>query len=142
MLVNMLSTLLLLMAVQSSDDKAELVRLEEVWNIAHLEGDASTLERLWADEFTVTVPRMPVMPRAEAVGVARSNRIKFSKYETSEVAVEIFGNAAVVRGRMRRSRSRGDQSIEDEWRFTKVYVKREGTWKVVAFHASESPSGS
>ncbi|HXV64634.1 MAG TPA: nuclear transport factor 2 family protein [Vicinamibacteria bacterium] len=140
MLVDMLSMLLLFTVLQSSDDKAELVRLEEVWNTAHLERDASTLERLWADEFTVTVPRMPVMPRAEAVGVARSNRIKFSKYETSEVAVQIFGNAAVVRGRMRRTRSRGDQLVEDDWRFTKVYVKREGSWKVVAFHASDSPS--
>lgn len=134
----MLLTLLLLAARHSSDDKGELVQLEQVWNTAHLEGDAATLERLWSDEFTVTIPRMPVMSRAEAVGVARSNMVKFSKYETSEVVVQVFGQAAVVRGRMMRSRSRGDQLVEDDWRFTKVYVKQEDTWKVVAFHASES----
>jgi hypothetical protein len=81
---------------------------------------------------------MPLMARAEAVDVARSNMVKFSKYETSDVVVQIFDKAAVVRGRMTRSRSRGDQLIEDDWRFTKVYVKQEDTWKVVAFHASES----
>jgi hypothetical protein len=138
MLVDTLLTLLLLAAVQSSDDKAELIRLEQVWNTAHLEGAAAILESLWADEFTVTVPRMPVMTRAEAVGIARSNMIKFSKYETSEVVVQIFGSAAVVRGRMRRSRSRGEQLVEDSWQFTKVYVKQEDTWRVVAFHASET----
>jgi hypothetical protein len=138
MLIDKLLTLLLLAGVQSSEDKAELVRLEQVWNTAHIEGDAATLERLWADGFTVTVPRMPLMARAEAVDVARSNMVKFSKYETSDVVVQIFDKAAVVRGRMTRSRSRGDQLIEDDWRFTKVYVKQEDTWKVVAFHASES----
>jgi hypothetical protein len=106
----MLSTMLLLAAGHFSDDKGELVQLEQVWNPAHLEGDAATLERLWADEFTVTVPRMPVMSRTEAVGVARSNMVKFSKYETSEVVVQVFGQAAVVRGLMRRSRSRKPES--------------------------------
>jgi hypothetical protein len=134
-----LSTLLLIVALQSSDAKDELGRLEQVWNTAHLEGDATTLERLWADVFTVTVPGMPLMSRADAVGVARSNRIKFSRYETSDLVVQVFDEAAVVRGRMRRSRSRGDQLVEDDWQFTKVYVKQEGNWKVVAFHASESP---
>ena len=137
MLTDILLTPVLHGAIQSIDNEKELLRLEEVWNTAHLEGDAATLERLWANEFTVTVPRMPVMPRAEAIGVARSSMIKFSKYETSEVVVQIFDKAAVVRGRMKRSRSRGDQLVEDDWQFTKVYVKQEDTWKVVAFHASE-----
>jgi len=132
-------TVLLLAFLQSSDATQELLRLEEVWNKAHLEGDAATLERLWADEFTVTVPGTQVMARVDAVGVARSNRITFSKYETSEVVVQVFDLSAVVRGRMRRSRMRGDQSVEDDWQFTKFYVKQKGEWRVVAFHASDSP---
>ena len=139
MLVEMLLLPLLVGLSQSSDEKEELARLEQVWNTAHLDGDAATLEHLWADAFTVTVPGMPVMLRADAVVVARSNRIKFLRYETSDVVAQIFGDAAVVRGRMRRSRSRGGQPVDDDWQFTKVYVKQEGNWTVVAFHASESP---
>jgi ketosteroid isomerase-like protein len=126
-------------AGQSSGEKEELIRLEEVWNKAHLEGDAATLERLWAEDLTVTVPRMAVMARADAVGVARSNRVQFTRYETSDLNVQVFDAAAVVKGRMKRSRSRGGQEVNDDWQFTKVYVKHAGDWKVVAFHASESP---
>jgi len=28
---------------------------------------------------------------------------------------------------------------EDRWQFTKTYVRRQGRWQVVAFHASEAP---
>jgi hypothetical protein len=126
-------------AGQSSGEKEELLRLEEVWNTAHLKGDAATLERLWAEELTVTVPRMAVMERADAVGMARSNRIQFTRYQTSDLSVQVFDAAAVVKGRMKRARSRGGEVVNDDWQFTKVYVKHDGNWKVVAFHASESP---
>ena len=34
----------------------------------------------------------------------------------------------------------GGQTIQDNWRFTKVYVRQGGQWRVVAFHASEAGS--
>lgn len=37
-------------------DRAELSRLEETWNQAHLHGDAEALNRLWADDLEVAVP--------------------------------------------------------------------------------------
>jgi hypothetical protein len=43
-----------------------------------------------------------------------------------------------VSGRVRRSRERAGQVVDDDWRFTKVYVHTEGTWRVVAYHASET----
>ena len=36
-------------------DAAELSSLENVWNEAHIHGDAGVLDRLWADDFVVTV---------------------------------------------------------------------------------------
>jgi hypothetical protein len=29
--------------------------------------------------------------------------------------------------------------VDDDWQFTKMYVRRDGRWKVVAFSASEAP---
>lgn len=52
--------------------------------------------------------------------------------------MRIYDNAAVVTGRLQRTRTVNGQEIEDNWRFTKVYVKRSGQWRVVAFHASEA----
>jgi len=31
-------------------------------------------------------------------------------------------------------------TADDDWRFTKVYVRRDGRWQVVSFHASNTNS--
>lgn len=121
-----------------ADDVAALTQLETVWNQAHMHGDADALDRLWADDLEIAVPKMPVMTRAKALAFARSGRMAFQRYETSDLHVRAFGDAAVVTGRLQRTRTLNGQVAEDDWRFTKVYFKRDGRWQVVAFHASEA----
>ena len=80
------------------------------------------------------------MGKPQALSFFRSGRMKFMRYETSELGVRVYGETAVVTGRVRRARERGGQTVEDDWRFTKVYVRTAGAWRVVAFHASETGS--
>jgi hypothetical protein len=125
---------------QSSHDAdvRELQRLETVWNEAHENGDADVLEKLWADDMEVAVPKMPVMRKADVLKFARSGRMKFLTYRTSGIRVRVYDNAAVVTGRLQRTRSMNGQEISDDWRFTKTYVRETGQWRVVSFHASEA----
>jgi hypothetical protein len=119
-------------------DVHELERLEMVWNEAHEHGDADVLERLWADDMEVAVPKMPMMTKADVLKFARSGHIKFLSYRTSDIRVRVYDNAAVVTGRLQRTRSMNGQEISDDWRFTKTYVRETGQWRVVSFHASEA----
>jgi ketosteroid isomerase-like protein len=119
-------------------DVKELQRLETVWNEAHKRGDSNVLDALWADDLEVAVPKMPVMTKAEALSFARSGRMKFLHYTTSEVRVRVYGDAAVVTGRLQRTRTLNDREFSDDWRFTKTYVRESGKWRVVSFHASEA----
>jgi len=140
----MLLTALTVAAQQSAPtddpDVRELQRLETVWNNAHENGNADALEALWADELQVTVPRMPVLTRSEAAAFAHSGRMKFQRYATSDIHVRVYGNAAVVTGRLQRNRSVNGKEIVDDWRFTKTYIREAQKWRVVAFHASEAES--
>ena len=138
-----LAVVVLMIGLQSQQphdtpDVRELVRLESVWNEAHEKGDASVLEKLWADDLEVTVPKMPVMSKSDVLGFARSGRMKFQRYQTSGLKVRVYGDAAVVSGRLQRTRTLNDKTVNDDWRFTKFYIRREGRWQVVAFHASEA----
>lgn len=119
-------------------DRAGLMRLESIWNDAHLGGDAAALDRLWADDIIVTVQGMPVMRKPQALGMLRAGRMKFEKYESSEVLVQLYGDSAVVTGRVTRSRVVSSTPAVDNWRFTKVYVRRPDGWRVVAWHASDA----
>ncbi|MFN8094653.1 MAG: nuclear transport factor 2 family protein [Vicinamibacteria bacterium] len=137
----LLSVLLLTpLAGARAGDADDFLQLEQTWNAAHRAGDSSALDRLWAEELEIVVPGMSPMTKAEALAFARTGRMRFERYETSGIRVQSYGDAAVVTGRLRRSRTLNGQSRDDDWRFTKVYARVRGEWRVVAFHASESPA--
>ncbi len=123
---------------QESVDTMELSRLETVWNSAYMRGDAEALDQLWADDLIVTMTDMSIMTKPKAIGVLRSGRMKFPRYETSDIRIRVYGDAAVVTGRLQRARKINGQNVDDDWRFTKVYIRRAGRWQVVAWHASTS----
>jgi hypothetical protein len=121
---------------QESADTMELSRLETVWNDAYIGGDAETLDQLWADDLIVTMTDMSVLNKPKAIGLLRSAHMKFPRYETSDIRIRVYGAAAVVTGRLQRTRNVKGQNVDDDWRFTKVYIRRAGKWLVVAWHAS------
>jgi len=120
-------------------DLKEFYRLEEVWNSAHVKGDADALDGLWAPDLEVTIAAMPQMTKAEALNVVRSNVLPITRYETSELNVRRFSDVALVTGRLQRDRLQGIKTIRDNWRFTKIYALRDGRWQVIAWHASPAP---
>jgi hypothetical protein len=137
------SALLPSQAVSPSNDTRdaeELRRLETVWNEAHVRGDATALAALWDDELTVVVPEMPLMTRAELLAFWRSGRSAITRHETSDLVIRVYESAGVVTGRLRRDRNFNSQSVHDDWRFLKVYVRRGGAWKVVAYQATMAPT--
>ncbi len=122
----------------SHADVTALTRLETEWNTAHVRGDAAALDHLFADDVVVMVPGMRVMTKADAVGMFTSGRMKFDRYETSETTFRVYDATAIVTGRLRRTRVVGGATVDDDWRFTKVYLRRAGHWQVVSFHASNT----
>ena len=121
-----------------SADEAELQRLEVEWNGAHMRGDAAALDRIFADDLVVQVPGMRAMTKSDSLGVFASGRLKFDRYESSETKIRLYGATAVVTGRIRRTRTNGGNTYEDDWRFTKVYLRNAKGWQVVSFHASNA----
>ncbi len=128
-------------ASQDAFDLKELYRLEAVWNDAHVRGDADTLDTLWANDLIVTIAAMPVLKKGDALAMVRSNKMPFTKYETSELVVKRFADSALVTGRLQRERTMNGKVVTDDWRFTKVYGMSQGRWLVVAWHGSPAPPG-
>ena len=119
-------------------DVTTLARLEADWNAGHVRGDANALDQLFADDVVVLVPGMRVMTKTDAVGMFTSGRMKFDRYETSETTFRVYDATGIVTGRLRRTRVVAGTTVDDDWRFTKVYLRRAGRWQVVSFHASNT----
>jgi len=136
----LLSLLFLVIAAAAQPDTdQEFMRLEKTWNQAHLNNDAAALETLWADDLTVMVPGMAAMGKADALSFVKTGRMKFSRYETTDLKVRGYGDMAIVSGNLFRSRTLRGTLREDRWQFMKVYARRSGNWVVVAFTATEAP---
>jgi ketosteroid isomerase-like protein len=123
-----------------NDVRTTLERLETEWNVAHVRGDAAALDRIFSDDVVVIVPGMRVMTKADAVGMFRSGRMKFDKYDTSETTFRILDDTAIVTGRLKRTRGINGATTDDDWRFTEVYIRRADRWQVISFHASNTAS--
>lgn len=126
-------------ALDEDPTRAELIALEKVWNDAQLRSDVDALDRLWADDLVITVPRMSSLTKSEALSVLREKRLRFERYETTDVRVRLQGETAIVTGTLARARSREGQLVEEKLQFTKVYVRTATGWRVTAFQTSESP---
>ena len=133
-----LCTVSIVSLANTDSTTAMLEALESDWNQAHMKGDAATLDALWSDDLVVAVPGMPVMSKSDVLSFVRSGRMHFERYETSDIRVRVYGTAAVVTGRLQRTRTIDGKRLDDDWRFTKVYANQQGKWRVVAFHASEA----
>jgi ketosteroid isomerase-like protein len=116
----------------------EFSRLEDVWNAAHRNGDTDALVSLWADDLEVVVPRMLPMSKSDALAFARTGRMHFERYDTSDLKLRRYGETVIITGRLQRTYTLGTNRREDDWRFTKVYVRQNVAWRVVSFHASEA----
>jgi len=125
-----------------SNQLALFLNLESEWNEAHLRGDVETLDRLWAPELTVVVPEMPLFTKPDLMNLWQTVKVTFTRYETTDVQLRLFGQTAVVTGRLQRSRAFGDQIRDDDWLFTKTYALVDGKWKVVSYHASNRPANA
>lgn len=113
--------------------------LESRWNEAHLRGDVDALADLWADDISIIVPGMSPMDKRSSLQFWRTVPVRFTQYVSSDLSANELGDTAVVTGKLLRARDFGGRVASDTWLFTKVYVRRDGNWRVVAFHASEAP---
>lgn len=125
---------------EQNEVRRTLERLETEWNVAQVRGDAAAFDRIFSDDVVVVVSGMRVMKKADAVGIFTSGRMKFDKYDTSETIFRALDDTAIVTGRLKRTRVINGATVDDDWRFTKVYVHRIGGWQVISFHASTTGS--
>ena len=120
--------------------RKEVAAAEAAFHQAMLAGDVKRLESLLDETFVRTFRDGSRQTRREALEELGSGRLKFTRLETSGVTVDVYGDAAVVRGKSLRQRTAAPGAEADavpfELFYTMMLVNRGGTWKAVAMHAS------
>ena len=121
----------------------ELMQMERAWSAAYLKHDTAVINRILADDYVGIDGRAFVSNKAEEIEEAKAPAPGTPPPERSvldetisDMKVRVYGQAAVVTGlSTEKVQFKGKESIV-RYRRTTVYVKRQGRWQCVSFHAS------
>ena len=115
---------------------AELLKLEQKVGEAVIKQDVAFLDRVWSDEFTYGGVRGEFKTKAEVLAEIKSGTLKFEMLRFEDVKVRLYGNSAVVTGQAI-TKGRGPLGeISGQYRYTRVWVKQQGAWRLVAFQGT------
>jgi uncharacterized protein (TIGR02246 family) len=123
------------------DAERELRQLEHKIAEGVVARDAAFVERVWADEFVYTGVRGEVKAKADILDELKAGDLRFEVLKFDDVRVRVFGNAAVATGRATTKGRSKEGEISGEFRYTRVYVKRNGAWQLVAFQGTPIAAG-
>ncbi len=134
---------LILMASAYAQNRTDTAKLEkEVLEVdtqradAYVNGDVATLDRILADDCTYVHPSGKVETKAELLAGFKAQDRKYKSIKRDDVVVRIYGNTAIVTGRNSISAEYQGKNYDVQNRFTRVYVKQTGKWRLVAHHGS------
>lgn len=121
----------------------ELMRMERDWSAAYLKHDTAVIARILADDYVGIDGRAVITNKAQEIeeaaapapGTPPPDRIVADE-TISDMKVRVYENAAVVTGLSTEKVLLKGKESTVRYRRTTVYVKRQGNWKCVSFHAS------
>ena len=103
---------------------------------AQIGADAAALDRIYADDFIGVGPSGTVRTKAQVISDFTSGDLKFQSITTHEVQVRVYENTAVETGLSTMVGQDKGKAVPRDTRFTRVWVKQQGRWRLVANHYS------
>ena len=138
-----LTTVSIALAQKHSARKHQNVSVEQVIRQmdheriqAQIDADAAALTRIYADDFIGIGPSGTVRTKPQVISDFTSRELKFQSITTDDVRVRVYGNTAVETGRSTMIGQDNGKAVPRENRFTRVWIKQVGRWRLVANHYS------
>ncbi|MCA1594737.1 MAG: nuclear transport factor 2 family protein [Acidobacteria bacterium] len=128
-----------------SKREQQIAALNRAWADAINKGDAAALGRLFADDMIVTAGNGGLRNKASEIkdaagggGAPDPDFISTRPFTTEDVRVKAYKDAAVVTGLAKWGFKNKGQEVNQERRYTHMYVKQKGQWRIVAQQISSN----
>ena len=120
----------------SGEDEQALLQIERDWAEASVKKDAAVLDRILANEFQANYVDL-VGNKKQFLSALKSNTFKYDSMVNSEMKAVVFGDRAVVNGLSTEKSSMAGKDTSGQYRWTDVFVKREGRWQCVTGYSTK-----
>ena len=112
-----------------------VMEAEKAYVDAIVKGDHAALNNLLDDQYVFTNTEGATLDRGAHLGRFKGGNYRFAtKADIDDVKVRMSGNTAVVTGRLNFSGA-DTQPADGHSRYTHVWVKKMGRWRLVANHS-------
>jgi ketosteroid isomerase-like protein len=117
---------------QKMTTEQTLMKMEQEIADAIVKSDTSVFDKYVADNGTFTDPGGMLMSKAQTMAMFKSGDLKLESIKIEGMKVQMFGNTAVVTYTTMDKGMYKDKDISGQYRWTDVFVKMSGKWKLVA----------
>jgi ketosteroid isomerase-like protein len=111
----------------------QILELEKQSKEAALRRDAGFAERTLVDDYVAIGPLGDIITKGDTVSARKEARLHYDSIDYSEMVVRIYGNTAVVTARADVKGKDLGEDFSGPYRFTRVWVKRNGGWQTVSY---------
>jgi ketosteroid isomerase-like protein len=111
--------------------------LEEKLRQAMLNSDVAVLDELIADDLVWTMHTGNVVDKQFDLEAHRSGMFRFTSLDIGDRQIHLYGDCVVVTLKVDAAGIYNDQAFSETYRFTRVWVKRQNRWQIVAGHVSQ-----
>ena len=122
-----------------SGTKAEedLIKIQNDWAAARVNGDIAFLERLYAKELRIHSTNGSIVERDADIANFAAGALKPDYIKDVDMKVSVYGETAVVTGIENVGGTYNGNYGEFSSRFINVFVRRDGRWQLVAGQGTE-----
>lgn len=125
----------------SSVSDREISALEDELRAAQLGADVETLDRLISEHLLFTGPDGALATKDDDLRAYRDGVMRVTMHEPEETRVRRVGtDVAVVALRTRVAGSYGGVPFAGVARYTRVWAREDGRWRIVGGHVSVTPT--
>jgi ketosteroid isomerase-like protein len=121
---------------EKSEIHKEIEALEQQWRQAIVTNNVAEMGRLLADDYIGITSNGTVETKQQAVDQRRAGTIRITRLDITDTHVRVYGDTAVVTSVADLEGTNGATDIGGQYRYTRVYNRRLGQWKIVSFEAS------
>lgn len=117
-------------------DEDDLIAREALLRRAQLASDVDVLREVIDDGLVFTGPDGQPYGKQDDLDAHARGEIRLTRCEPSDERVQRFGDVAVISVRMDMAGTFRGQPFAGPFRYTRVWRRQGGTWRVVAGHVS------
>lgn len=121
------------------DDAALLKSQADAWDQAIIRKDRAAIEANMADDFRQIDAYANVANKATFLEEITDKALTINPYGVEDFDVRIYGDVALLAGRTQMSGSYDGKPFTSHYRYTDVYVRRNGRWQVVNVQITKVP---